>query len=386
MIISSARNIFRTIVLTRRWNALHGGVYAPVDKTTPPNPYLKDPMRDIVVNKHLTLTKINPAYMTRQISELSQRETGVYFRIVGLNPQNPLNSPNRIEKLALMSFREGKREYVQFFKDHTFYMAPLKAEKPCLKCHAFQGYKVGDVMGGISVYLPQTVKIPYAKAGAFLILELIIIPIIFIGLRYSKLYEQFKFLSFYDPLTQILNRRALEERIWEEFNRAIRYKYPFSLIMCDVDWFKKYNDTYGHKEGDKVLHNIAQEMRASTRKSGDFVGRYGREEFIIALLHTDINGALSVAKRIKSRIEGLNIKHEKSPFGKVTISCGVFVMNPDDELESWEELIKKADALLYKAKETGKNSVVGGTNSKIYNLVDEDFEKVEIESLNFFSV
>lgn len=154
----TARAFFRQLVVTREWNAGHGGVYVPISKDMTPNPYLDDPLRDLVTDKGISLTKINPAYMTRQIAEIASLENGIKFHITSLKPLRPANKATVWEVKWLHSFEQGAVEQGDFVRDggRSFfrYMAPLKVEKSCLKCHAKQGYKEGDVRGGISVTIP----------------------------------------------------------------------------------------------------------------------------------------------------------------------------------------------------------------------------------------
>ena len=133
---------FNQIVLDRAWNAGHGGVYVPVTDKTRPNPFLKDPLRDIEVNGNLKLTKINPAFMTRQISQIAKERNGVQFHITSLNPIRPENRASTREKTAMQAFDQGKKEVGEFITGETndtfFYVAPLLTEKECLQCHACQ--------------------------------------------------------------------------------------------------------------------------------------------------------------------------------------------------------------------------------------------------------
>lgn len=161
----TTRVFFDQIVLGRAWNAGHGGVYVPVTEDTRPNPYLNDPLRDLETKEGIKLTKINPAFMTRQIAEIASRETGVQFHITSLKPIRPANKPSKWEKDWLMSFEKGTVEHGAFIKKgsgYSFrYMAPLITEQSCLKCHQEQGYKLGDVRGGISITLPFFPKAHY---------------------------------------------------------------------------------------------------------------------------------------------------------------------------------------------------------------------------------
>ncbi len=138
----TARTIFTQLVLTREWNADHGGVYVSTSFDTQPNPYLEDPLRDIEVNRDLKLTKVNPAFMTRQLSEIAAKREGVQFHITSLEPIRPQNRPTAWETKALEAFEKGTKEVGEFVKGESNtsfrYMAPLMTQETCLKCHAKQ--------------------------------------------------------------------------------------------------------------------------------------------------------------------------------------------------------------------------------------------------------
>lgn len=150
-----ARDMFRMVVLTRNWNASHGGVYVPVTPATQPNPYLRHPRRNVTTTDGVALTLVNPAYMTRLVGEIARIDSGAIFRLTSLKPIRPLNEPDAWERQALTGFEAGTKETiaVETSKDGALlrYMAPLRVEKPCLQCHAEQGYQLGDIRGGISV-------------------------------------------------------------------------------------------------------------------------------------------------------------------------------------------------------------------------------------------
>lgn len=155
--IEGARNMFRSVVLTRAWNASHGGVYVPITDKVQPNEYLDVPNRDITTTTGTELTLINPAYMTRLIAEMAAKEEGVVFRITSLNPLRPKNAPDEWEAKALHSFERGQQEAIEvtpFGPRNELalrYMAPLLVTEACMNCHAHQGYQIGDIRGGISV-------------------------------------------------------------------------------------------------------------------------------------------------------------------------------------------------------------------------------------------
>ncbi len=154
--IHHARAFFQSIVTSRSWNAAHGGVYVPITEKTQPNPYLDVPDRDVVTTDGKQLTKINPAYMTRQIAEIAETRNSIHFHITSRKPIRSANKPDTWELAALNIFSDDIQEKSGFIKqpdESTIfrYMAPLWAGKECLKCHAKQGYQEGDLRGGISV-------------------------------------------------------------------------------------------------------------------------------------------------------------------------------------------------------------------------------------------
>lgn len=154
--------LFRLIETTRDWSARHGGVYVPVTEASPPNEYLKHPRRDITDQNGRALTLVNPAYMTRQIAEIAAREDGVKFHLTSLKPIRPENRPDDWETESLQFFESGAlADRLSFLPGNGAdggpahrYMAALMVKTPCLKCHEVQGYKVGDIRGGLSITMP----------------------------------------------------------------------------------------------------------------------------------------------------------------------------------------------------------------------------------------
>lgn len=167
-----------------------------------------------------------------------------------------------------------------------------------------------------------------------------------------------KLLSSRDGLTGLANRRFFDDYIKTEWERMARERKPLSILLCDVDHFKKYNDTYGHLEGDSCLKAIASAIGNACRRPADLPARYGGEEFIVTLPDTGKQGALRVAEAIRATVARLHIEHRESGEGFVTLSVGsaTAVPSPDTEYPS---LIKKADAALYRAKGQGRNRVEG---------------------------
>lgn len=166
-----------------------------------------------------------------------------------------------------------------------------------------------------------------------------------------------KILVSRDSLTKLHNRRGFEQYLQQEWERMLRLQSPLSLIMCDIDFFKKYNDTYGHPAGDHCLVKVSSAMRNTVRRSGDFIARYGGEEFVIVLPDTDLLGAVFVAESVRSAIKLLNISHKSSAVGNyVTMSLGVAMVYPSPSIDI-TDLVNAADRALYQAKAQGRDQV-----------------------------
>ena len=161
-----------------------------------------------------------------------------------------------------------------------------------------------------------------------------------------------------DGLTNIPNRRKFDDTLEKELRRAARNGSSLALIMMDIDFFKKYNDYYGHAEGDDCLQRVATAIDSCMKRASDFAARYGGEEFAVILPETNMNEAVYVAEKIRIKVAELNISHATSDVaGHVSISLGVSIVSGSQD-NSPVDLIKAADNFLYKAKESGRNRVV----------------------------
>jgi len=201
------------------------------------------------------------------------------------------------------------------------------------------------------------------------------ITLIFVsGYIYHLLYElqgaQFALqdLADTDQLTQVANRRHFDRKFKTEWRRAMREKTPISLLLLDVDYFKKYNDSLGHQAGDECLQMISASLRSVTRRPADLAARYGGEEFAVLLPVTQLKDARMLAERLRNKIENLKIDHPRSDFGVVTVSIGVSCCEPGwdftGEIPEEEQdvifpamLITAADNAMYVAKRQGRNQV-----------------------------
>lgn len=367
---SRAQALFSSLVITRKWNALHSGVYVEKTPGMESNPYLNNP--DIVAADGKTYTKKNPALMTREISEIADREGAFQFHITSLKPLNPNNAPDSFEQQALLRFSQGETEAVgkeeKGGATYYRYMAPLFVEKSCLACHAAQGYKLGEVRGGISV------RFNIESMERALILNRLLLGLLFtvtlvsflaivrrlVVVLQKKLAEAealIREMAITDDLTKLKNRRFLLTRFEEEFDRAVRYKHPLSCIFFDIDHFKQVNDTYGHEAGDTVLKTISATALEQCRQT-DILGRYGGEEFLMILPETDLEQACFLAERLRQAIAGRTSVADRNHI-RVTATFGVacYSSGTSATRSDLSDFIKRADTAMLEAKTAGRNRV-----------------------------
>ena len=168
--------------------------------------------------------------------------------------------------------------------------------------------------------------------------------------------QELKRLSSLDGLTGIPNRRHFDEVLAREWRRALRQGGELSIIMCDVDLFKQYNDAFGHQDGDECLRKVSQALTGTLDRGGDLVARYGGEEFVAILAETSAGGASFVAERMRDAVGQLNMAHPTSSFGRVTASFGIASARAFPEITP-QKILEAADRALYQAKREGRNRV-----------------------------
>ena len=370
-LLHQGQSFFQEIVLTRQWAAGHNGVYVRLEPGVEPNPYLpKVPGLKVVIRDESGQPYVlkNPALITREISELAAQKGMFRFHITSLDPLNPANAPDPFETESLRKFAAGVNENSAYESSdgevYFRYMAPLVTEKSCLVCHAQQGYKEGDIRGGISVTSSATeTAVKIGESRVFLMLAaalivLLILTIIYLVARSfikelktaeTKLVE----MATQDFLTGLLNRRETFHRLDEELQRSRRLATPFSVLLLDLDHFKQVNDVHGHSAGDLVLQAVAAALRQGVRPY-DLCCRYGGEEFLVILPETALEAAAGIAERLRHDIENLKIAVTKKTDLRITASIGAAAIGDD---ETTDQLIARADEAMYTAKASGRNRV-----------------------------
>ncbi|OFY16535.1 MAG: hypothetical protein A2X11_12545 [Bacteroidetes bacterium GWE2_42_24] len=255
-----SRAFFEQIEITREWNSNHNGVYIPLTIENPPNPYLIDSFRDVVTTNGLKLTKINPAYMTRQIADLHKISDKVQFRITSLKPIRPANKADYWETKALESFEKGVPEVFELVgtdsNSQYRYMAPLLIKKSCLDCHAKQGYKVGNIRGGISVSMLSASYLAIVKKQVVLIFIfhfiVFVIGIIGFGIFYKKTNSYFSIIQ--EKNTELLKINKTKDKLFSII--AYDLRSPFSSIMGLSELLLKNIQKYDIAESKEILFAI----------------------------------------------------------------------------------------------------------------------------------
>lgn len=207
---------------------------------------------------------------------------------------------------------------------------------------------------------------------AFIFIAILILTSSFMLMINDKFMGEILRLATMDSLTGIYNRAAIEQLILKEIDRSKRYNLPMSLLLLDLDHFKKINDTYGHQVGDHTLQKLVETV-SQVLRDHDLFGRFGGEEFTILLPETDLVNGHIVAERIRNIVDKTPIKTGSKSFG-LTISIGLATLNHQDD--DFAELFRRADMGLYKAKQSGRNRVVAvrDKNIKLETLEEEDFQ------------
>ncbi|HEY0161341.1 MAG TPA: diguanylate cyclase [Edaphobacter sp.] len=202
----------------------------------------------------------------------------------------------------------------------------------------------------LQFYLMTMIATAYAGAAALAENERL-------RLSLAESHEKMETLAGTDALTGLANRRTFDIRIQDEWKRAIREKTPLSLLMVDVDYFKAYNDRYGHPAGDRLLKDIANAMASLPHRAMDLVCRYGGEEFAILLPNTHTEGAMLFAERMREKIANLRREDQDGTLPSITISVGLSTIRPRDTVTFFDEFLVTADKALYDAKTAGRNQV-----------------------------
>ncbi len=320
--------------------------------------------------------------------QLKTSKEATRFKYASLNPINPINKASTYEEEVFKNMIDSNTQKFSKVieeedKRYLFYATFFgKMDKMCLRCHgdikdapinqikhygSQSGYnfKEGDASSLIVIRSPleesyskmnhQMIKIAVTIFIVFLVLYIVSEWTISRIKRQSKKISETKNMLNKDPLTGLLNRRKFEKTLKKELNRSKRDKKYLVFFFLDIDYFKQYNDTYGHLQGDRALIEVADALKECFMRSHESVFRLGGEEFGIVSSTVDIEDVTQWSRNVLYTIESKNIEHIQSPYKHVTVSMGIYIASPDDGKTDIKEIIKGADKALYEAKEKGRN-------------------------------
>jgi len=263
----------------------------------------------------------------------SMGEAGTAMRVAKIDGIERLYSYRRVEGFPLLVAIAISREEIL----HEWWVVVIKMSSVVLVALSLLGWGALRMIRQLRVREALEDQLRHAR------------------LKLEEQNEELQVLASSDGLTGMANRRHFEYTLSTERERAQRNGQPCSLILLDVDFFKKYNDRYGHVAGDECLRQVARAIDSGTRRPSDLAARYGGEEFAVILPDTDLAGARAVAENIRSAIAALGMAHVDSPFGHVSASLGVFTARPAHDGCPASTWVEAADALLYEAKTAGRN-------------------------------
>ncbi len=382
----------------RRWILENGGIYVAESDKVPENPYLSHVTESAVTTtKGKRLVLVNGAYAMRLLAEANKDNNPerIYVHATSMKPFRPASAPDQWERAALQKMQAQPMDKVtgREIRDGKITlrsMVPLYAKEYCLKCHGSIGYKVGDLIGGLSISMPldkklankqQEINRSLAQFGLVWLAGLVALlvarrelykrsrarDVAEMGLKkafdemeqrvlertaeLTETAQKLQAMALTDSLTGLHNRRYFLELLQAECKRSARHGNPLSLLMIDLDHFKSINDEFGHPTGDKALKSFSQTLRQVVRAE-DLAGRLGGEEFGVILPETGLDQALVLAERIRTAVAALRLSGQASR-ARITVSIGAAQMTR--RTETAEYLLKRADEMLYLAKNKGRN-------------------------------
>ena len=390
----------RNVLLT------HKAIHSFVEEVQKPEIYrLK--REGFLYSDYFSPKLLSRTYIARSIEEYFNQEREkiglppLYFKLAAESPRNVINTADAPERDLLRRMRAGElarySELVKVKGHYSLYYAiPIdKTTSSCLLCHgdprmapremleqygdkrAFHESE-GEIRALISIRLPLDAQIKSARrifirlsAGTGLMLILLFSVVLFSVIKLEQRQqiilsqnEQLTRLATVDMLTGIYNRQGFVTIMEQKLAGGKRHELSLSLIMMDLDFFKKINDTYGHGAGDMVLKTTGKLLR-EVRRASDIVARWGGEEFVIACPHTNLDGAVKLAEKIQSRLAGQDFSAEIC----MTASFGVAQCRPQDTLDS---LVSRADMALYRSKENGRNQICRESSDESIESGDQE--------------
>ena len=359
LVENKSQAFFDEIETTRLWNARHGGVYVPITEETQPNPYLKVPNRDVTTETGQKLTKVNPAFMTRQIANIAKINNDINYHLTSLNPIRPANKADEWEAIALHEFETGSAKKLNKLTTDSIevyrFMAPLIVKEGCMKCHAAQGYKVGDIRGGISVTMPSEIyqKSQNSQERNIYIMHFIVL---FVGVAGITKYNIVS-----NNHLNVLNRmnEELLQQKEELFATNEELKATTEAVeMQNAEINNQNEELHTINETLKDTNNALAKSEAQFKAINDLAP--------IGLLVFDDEGKNIYVNNAYERISGLSIDECRADGWQKAI-------HPEEhfgvlyELTDWHksELTQHSKQLKYKNSKNGKTVIVNTKSAKL---------------------
>jgi PAS domain S-box-containing protein len=391
---SVALDNFNKDVVYRRWAASHGGVYVPATQQTPPNPHLVHlPERDVTLPSGKVLTLVNPAYMTRQVHELSVTQDGVRGHITSLNPIRPQNAPDPWEKTTLQLFETGVTEYSSREeldgRPYLRFMRPLKVETGCLACHEHQGYKVGDIRGGLSVAIPWTpheerlqTYIPkiLAAHGAIWLMGMIGIVYSRRRLRHNLDAKEKLFEELQRNEQQLKKSEACFRQMFEDHSAIMLMMDPASGSIEDVN--HAATRFYGYSREQMKTMNISDINLLSPEQIGKCRGlATAREENIFIFPHRLSDGSVR-----NVQVHTTPITHANKTLLYSIIQDVTEQKRAEEELQTSKERFKQLAEIfpetIFEARPDGSVTYVNQHGLDQFRVTEEEF----VNGANIFNL
>jgi diguanylate cyclase (GGDEF)-like protein len=365
--------LFEHLLQLQQWINQYGNLYALVTEPGQSDALVQNPETDLQTSSGQTLSRVVPFCISQKLISLSPETSHLQFHLVSLNPLNISHQADAWETATLTGFEKGESNK-KIFEDirgtsYFRYLMALPADSSCVNCHTQPSTSSKTPIAALSTLIPTSdidasvsVRLKKQELAYFIIAIFGLVVILITSLIHQKLNlrlfkaKQHLKLAYMDVLTQLPNRRYYDYFVNREWKRAMRQNYPLSLIMVDIDYFKNYNDHFGHIQGDHCLQQVAKTLRHYFRRAGDLIARYGGEEFCVVAA-CDADQAKHLAEALRIAIENLQLPHPNSKVSSfVSISLGTATVIPTENM-SYEELLQQADESLYLAKQNGRNRV-----------------------------
>jgi signal transduction histidine kinase len=312
VVLNKSKAFFEQIVVSRSWNSRHGGVYVPISEGIRPNPYLKDSLRDLLTVQGMQLTKINPAYMTRQIAEINKTNHDLQFHITSLKPIRPGNKADEWEHQALTLFEGGLSEIIELVqKDSSSqyrYMASLITEESCLKCHAEHGYQLGDIRGGISISFPAELydKVMHAQFSSLIAIHFLILVLGLIGLILFYRMSNKYYAIIMDKNAELNVSNATKDKFFSIIAHDL--KSPFNVILGFSSLLEKEYDDFTEAERRKLIHELDRSSKTAYDLSENLLLWSRSQSDKITIAKEKLNVKMLVDEAIEPYLPGVENK------------------------------------------------------------------------------